>query len=217
MSFLGVILGSTYLEEVAPDNLYDLATLGGRISYLIHLKRTTQTAVADKIGVKPQTIQYLCKSTSPKSRYITDIACALDVNSNWLATGKGTMKSLPSSCSELSIPLLNFTEVKNYILKNEHNANRFITISSLPNEAENYTFGIITTDDIKTSFENGTLLILTFYNMTQKGYYLLDNSDKYIIKNLKYRNGKFYEGEGSQFLDKNRVIARLLESRFNYT
>lgn len=54
-----------------------------------------QSGLAKKVGVSPQSIQYLCKSGS-SSRRLTDIASALDVDPNWLASGVGTMAARES-------------------------------------------------------------------------------------------------------------------------
>ena len=54
-----------------------------------------QSALAKKVGISPQSIQYLCKSGS-SSRHLTEIAIALNVNPEWLATGMGSMAARES-------------------------------------------------------------------------------------------------------------------------
>lgn len=60
---------------------------------------TTQSSLANKIGVKQQTVQSICSGKIKRSKYIPEIASYLGVNHNWLINGKGD-KSIASKPEE---------------------------------------------------------------------------------------------------------------------
>lgn len=68
-----------------------MAELGSRIRQALMTKGISQAELARRIGVKQQTISYLCAPDSPATttRYATKIAQVLGVNPSWLQTGEG--------------------------------------------------------------------------------------------------------------------------------
>lgn len=56
-------------------------------------KRMSQSELARAIGIKPQSVQYLLNpaKSAAGSRHIAAIARALDVSTDWLALGQGSM------------------------------------------------------------------------------------------------------------------------------
>lgn len=68
-----------------------MADLGARIRRVLAEKKLTQSQLARLVGVKQQTISYICSPESPAttSRYATKIAQALGVNPAWLQSGEG--------------------------------------------------------------------------------------------------------------------------------
>ena len=68
-----------------------MAELGNRIRQALQTKGISQAELARRIGVKQQTISYLCAMDSPATttRYATKIAQVLGVNPAWLQTGEG--------------------------------------------------------------------------------------------------------------------------------
>ena len=72
-------------------NSEDQTTLSTRLTFALAEKGVTQTELARKIGIKKQTIQYLCASGTNRSKFSYDIAHALDINVDWLITGTGAM------------------------------------------------------------------------------------------------------------------------------
>lgn len=74
------------------DDLYyirDMNTLGKRLTWARERKGLTQGALAKLSGVSQSTIGNLEAGIRHTARKIVDIATALDVDSNWLANGKG--------------------------------------------------------------------------------------------------------------------------------
>lgn len=68
-----------------------MAALGSRIRQVLLDKGLTQAELARLIGVKQQTISYICAQDSPatSSRYMGKIAEVLGVNPSWLQYGEG--------------------------------------------------------------------------------------------------------------------------------
>jgi SOS-response transcriptional repressor LexA len=68
-----------------------MADLGARIRKVLSEKNLTQSQLARLVGVKQQTVSYICSPDSPAttSRYATKIAQVLGVNPAWLQSGEG--------------------------------------------------------------------------------------------------------------------------------
>jgi SOS-response transcriptional repressor LexA len=68
-----------------------MAQLGARIRQVLSEKGLTQSQLARLVGVKQQTISYICAPDSPAStsRYAPKIADVLGVNPTWLQSGEG--------------------------------------------------------------------------------------------------------------------------------
>ncbi|MCF6765743.1 helix-turn-helix domain-containing protein [Thiotrichales bacterium 19S3-7] len=222
MNFLGITIGRSNKKELDVDNRIDMVTFGGRLSYLISLKKTTQTAIAKSIGVSPQTIQHLCKSKTSKTRYLTEIAMALDVNPIWLSTGNGLMISNSGSYYDIDVPLLNFNDVNQNLFLNEKiNSTENINLSVSNNDKDKYSFAILVSknDKISNLFPLGTLLIFEIKDKyDDDGYYLIEIENNCSIEQLIYNDKSFYFNQNySRKLYKNScILAQLLESRFTY-
>lgn len=73
-------------------------TYGGRLLWAMrHAGKTNQSELARAIGVKPQSIQYLCgpESGAQGSIHTPALAQELKVSAEWLARGKGQPSDLP--------------------------------------------------------------------------------------------------------------------------
>jgi len=63
-------------------------TLGARIRQVLEERNMSQSALARAVGVKQQTVSYICSDNGAESsRYTTKIAEALGVNPSWLQYG----------------------------------------------------------------------------------------------------------------------------------
>ena len=67
------------------------STLGSRIKSVLSERQMSQAELARLVGVKQQTISYLCthEGGAGSSRYSARIAEVLGVNPNWLQSGRG--------------------------------------------------------------------------------------------------------------------------------
>ncbi len=66
-----------------------LRCLSDRINYALETRGISKAELARRIGVKPQTIQYLCSTKAESSKFTFELAHALGINFEWLAVGMG--------------------------------------------------------------------------------------------------------------------------------
>lgn len=101
-----------------------MSALGIRIKKVIEERGLTQAQLARLVGVKQQTISYICAVNSPAttSRYANKIAQALGVNPTWLQSGEGDphdpMVRIEMEGIQLfaiRVPLLNRNEVLDFV------------------------------------------------------------------------------------------------------
>lgn len=98
----------------------DLSTLSKRLVYALEKTGTTQTELARKINVRKQAVQYLCASGTDKSKFAYDIAQALNINVDWLVTGKGEMmlKESPEQrllSEQKVVPILQWGQIDTWL------------------------------------------------------------------------------------------------------
>jgi SOS-response transcriptional repressor LexA len=126
--------------------------LGERIKYAMSRAGMKQVELARKVGVKQQTISYLCKTNSAQSQYVVRIAEALGVNPRWLQDGVGdphdTTVRIEVSGVEIrltNLPLLRDKEVLRWLEAGEVSSPRadFVTDRDVGKRA----FGIEIRDD----------------------------------------------------------------------
>lgn len=89
--------------------------LSERLNHALKVAGITQSELARRIGIKQQSINQICSGKSARSRYTTQIADAICVNSHWLATGEGDigmgLENLESGPAiQGKIPLINWVQ-----------------------------------------------------------------------------------------------------------
>lgn len=70
---------------------HDYGSLSTRLSFLMSEGGVKHSHLANKLGVTPAAIHYLCNADVKSSRHTKKIAEVLNVNEEWLATGKGNI------------------------------------------------------------------------------------------------------------------------------
>ncbi len=170
-------------------------SLSSRLTYALKRLQISQSELARKVGVKPQVIQYLCTSNANKSKFAYEIAAALEVNAEWLVTGKGPMLfALPAEHPK--VPLLLWHQVGNWLNKNKTftvNADNFVNISSIapPNS---YALKVNDTSMIPR-FEINTILVIDPSSEARPGDFVIaeiPHQDQPVVRQLLHKNGKFY-------------------------
>lgn len=100
------------------------STLGNRIKQVLDQKQMSQAELARLVGVKQQTIHYLCRSSGQTSRHSVRIAEVLGVNPAWLQSGEGDLHDpLALTSNDLTkIPVIrsNIDLVKQFLLERLH-------------------------------------------------------------------------------------------------
>lgn len=143
-------------------------SLGSRIKQILIEKGMSQSELARLVGVKQQTISYICSPENPAttSRYATKIADALGVNPVWLQTGDGGQYS-PVVRIEIDgvsvqlkrIPLLAIDEVLPF-MNGTHSTRKGIEIMT-DIEVSKETFSIeIEGDSMSPVFKPGDRIVI---------------------------------------------------------
>lgn len=144
-------------------------SLGGRIKQILDEKGMSQSQLARLVGVKQQTISYICSPDSPAgtSRYATKIAEALGVNPVWLQTGDGgqynpVVRIEVEGVSVLlkRIPLLRTEEVLPFIDGTHSTTKKGIEVMT-DSEVSGGAFAIeIEGDSMKPTFKAGDRVVI---------------------------------------------------------
>ncbi|WP_299262938.1 S24 family peptidase [uncultured Psychrosphaera sp.] len=69
-----------------------MKNLGDRLLYAMAQRSISQSELARKIEVSPQSIQYICSGKAKKSGHTASIARVLGISPNWLEKGIGKME-----------------------------------------------------------------------------------------------------------------------------
>jgi len=93
-----------------------MENLSQRLQYALEITKTKKIELARKINVKPQIIQFLCNSKTKASRYTFHIAEALNINAEWLASGKGNILIDKSQENTLQVPILDYQNLRDLFL-----------------------------------------------------------------------------------------------------
>lgn len=114
-----------------------LENLSARLSHALTLCKMKKADLARAIGVKPQVIQFLCNSQTQSSRFTFEIATALGLNVQWLATGEGTMFVTDDPKQQFltsykKVPLLDTPHLEAFFLQDkaisEHEINTWLPL-----------------------------------------------------------------------------------------
>lgn len=68
-----------------------MKTYGERLAFAIARANSSQAELARLVGIKQQSVQYLCGPKAQGSKYTTDFARILKVRVEWLANNEGSV------------------------------------------------------------------------------------------------------------------------------
>ncbi|HFQ5443035.1 TPA: LexA family protein [Vibrio vulnificus] len=91
-----------------------MKTLSERLNHAMRLTGVTQSELARRIGIKQQSVSQICSGKSVRSRYTMQIAEALCISANWLATGSGDIWITDDANIKGRIPLINWVQAGNW-------------------------------------------------------------------------------------------------------
>lgn len=142
-----------------------LQTFSQRLNYAMSYKQVSQSALARTIGVKPQSVQYLCNNNAKSSRLTPQIAEALDVNLEWLALGVGKVwveEAQAEAVVSQQVPLISWDELVDFDAQHPE--------SALQNPAQHLLSDVdlggsgyalkINNDAMSPRFEEGTVIFV---------------------------------------------------------
>lgn len=152
-----IVLESAYSEKTSARE----PNFSFRLMQAMRMLSVSQSQLARNIGVKPQTIQYLCTSNSTRSKFASDIADALGINMEWLLTGRGPMMiEAPALDTIMKVPLISWSSIYGWLdgKKDDLSNSDYITTrySFDPN-----SFSLKMNDSSMTPrFDIGTILVI---------------------------------------------------------
>lgn len=134
--------------------------LSDRLKFALQLRGMSQSEAARRINVTPQVVQYLCSSSSTKSKFTPLLAEALGIDLAWLAAGIGTAPS--DTPADHHIPVLTFAQLKQSRI--DQLTLDPLTITNqlvLHHKNDSASFGVTLTDKaMAPKFDIGTLIII---------------------------------------------------------
>ena len=88
-----------------------MSDFGSRLRQALKNAEKTQTELGDAIGLKQQSVQYLCSGKAKSSKDINKIARFLNVSAEWLETGKEAIQEAPGIYNVATVPLYTIREL----------------------------------------------------------------------------------------------------------
>lgn len=181
------------------DTNLNLETLSDRLLYALEVLKVTQAELARKIDVKPQAINYLCKSKTKKSQLTYDIADALGISGEWLASGTGYMNPEDDPQYKLlsaqnRVPVVTYNQVKLYCRKHIRSFDNESVLEWLlttANSGENGFAVKIQDKSMYPRFELGTTVIINPDKKPSDKEFVLAyicSIDDIIIRQLEFNN-----------------------------
>jgi len=209
-----------------------MKNLTERLTHILKEKNMSQTELAKLISVKPQVIQYLCSSKAQSSRFTFEIAQALDVNPEWLATGKKPIY-LPTSPTEAFlenkalIPIFDFTQLSLLEKNNFHFDAVPHNNMSIVQAKHKSCFGLIMPDNsMFPIFNNGAVLVINpneELKINDYGLIQLVNENVFLIRKLTLIDNRKHITPINTTLFKeapisnqDKIIGKIIEGRNSY-
>lgn len=159
------MLQTKNFNDLAVSDLKDAGSLdkldnvSKRLKYVIDTLGVKQSHMAEKLGLSPSGLHYILNNDVRFSKNAKKIAEYLNVNEEWLATGKGDMYEENKSIKTYKIPLYYPDQLKLYFRsekKNNMDTNNFmLTVLAYTNKM----IGIYVTEtDLSPKFEVGDMM-----------------------------------------------------------
>ncbi|MEG3638058.1 LexA family protein [Magnetococcus sp. PR-3] len=96
----------------------EISTLGDRLCQALDQAGMSQSELARRVGIRPQTVQHVCAGHTKRSGYTAEFAQVLGVRPEWLAIGKGPLRELmPGDPNRMvrQLPVLNWSDVMSWV------------------------------------------------------------------------------------------------------
>lgn len=179
-------------KKVGLKSNKDYGSLSERLSFFMSEGGVKQSHLANKLGVTPAAIHYLCNADVQTSKYTKKIAEILNVNEEWLATGKGSIQSAQEQDAH-KIPVY-YMDSLLLSLRQKTELPQSKDVYYTPRTYKRGTFGIyISDEDMAPKFELGDIVIFE-PEVVREGVLVLAYSQelqRLIIRQL-YKSGDKY-------------------------
>lgn len=173
--------------KLKPDK--DYSSLSKRLSFFMSEGGVKQSHLANKLGVTPAAIHYLCNADVQNSKYTKQIAEILNVNEEWLATGKGSIYSMQEAGLH-KVPIY-YMDALMLSLKQKAKAPETHDFYYTPRAYAAGSFGIYVNDEeMAPKFEIGDIVVFEPSSLREDVLVLAYSSElpKLVIRQL-YKSG----------------------------
>ena len=134
-------------------------TFGDRIYMLLKQQKRSKAWLAEQVGISKQAMNYLLNHAS-NIKFINEIALALDVNPEWLKTGKGKLTIALHERNDIRhLPIMNMQDVSSLAkAKNSVKANKETIVVNAALSLDCFAV-LLDNTSMKPLFNQGTILI----------------------------------------------------------
>lgn len=148
-----------------------LHNLSSRLNHALEVTGISQAELARMIGVKPQTIHYLCSTQAESSKFTFEIANALGISFQWLAVGEGDIRIMnkqPQITTKLKIRTYTIEELHTKLKTKSDTFNLEYPFEMHQQDQSmwpRFPQGTILVFDQKTPIKNGSFILVYSQNI----------------------------------------------------
>ncbi|MCE3237371.1 MAG: SOS-response transcriptional repressors (RecA-mediated autopeptidase) [Gammaproteobacteria bacterium] len=164
-----------------------------RVLLILKQQNKSKAWLAQQIGISNQALQYVLKcSSNPRTKYVIEIATALEVSPEWLLFGKGNRQSLSEESTEIArIPILPLNHVPLFTQKDSGLLTDEFTHITLSSPCSCFAT-LLENSCMEPFFQRGTLLLFNSLGNPRNGDYVIfslaKNND--VLFREYFREGK---------------------------
>jgi len=196
------------------EEQYNFNTLSGRLSYALRVCNMSQAELARRVGIKQQSVQYLCSNKAEKSKYSDSFAKALEISSTWLLTGRGHMNNENDPSyrfihSKTPLPILSEEEIISIHVnhsgaQSDYENQVFVDVAIAKNAFAMY----LKDQSMYPKFEKNSLLVIsTDFNDNDNNDYVLAYIKEFNV--IVFRELKI-EGDDKYLTPMNQIVYKSL-------
>lgn len=147
------------MSDKKDDSLEKLDSASKRLKHIIDTLGVKQSHLADKLGVSPSGLHYILNNEIKFSKNAKKIAEFLNINEDWLTSGKGEIYNENTTIKTYKVPVYYIDQLKLFYKAQQNtkiSTNDFLVTTT---EYQNKILGIyITESDFSPKFEIGDIV-----------------------------------------------------------
>lgn len=193
--------------ELSAKEICKKETFSDRVQIILDSQKRTRAWLAEELGITKQALNYILNH-SKEHKYLSEVAFALGVNQEWLATGVGNIHAIEERASVRPIPIYdtcNFAEnVK---------MSRFKDTILVDGHYPEHCFGVILNDSsMEPVFQKESILIFDPDKSPRTEDYVIFNSgDDGVVIFRQFIN----DGEKAYFKANNHLYKTVYSNKAN--